>query len=102
MEQVRNTISIFEHTHPGCVSMFVFDQSSAHEGFAENALNVNSMNLHPGGVQKKLHDMIIPLNNPDPLAPVMRTHAERSSGCAFLRTMRIHSSKDNQKESRLY
>jgi len=66
VEQVRNTLSIFKHTHPGCISIFVFDQSSAHEGFADNAPNINSMNLHLGGKQKKLHDTIIPLNNPDP------------------------------------
>ena len=66
VEQVRNTLSIFEHTHPDCVSVFVFDQSSAHKGFADNALNINSMNLHLGGKQKKLCDTIILLNNPDP------------------------------------
>ena len=66
IEQVRVTISVFVYTHPGCVGVFVFDRSSAHEGFAENALNVNAMNLNPGGKQKKLRDMVIPLNNPDP------------------------------------
>ena len=44
----------------------MFDRSSAHEGFVENALNVNVMNLNPGGKQKKLRDTVIPLNNPDP------------------------------------
>jgi len=66
IEQVRIAVSIFGYTHPSCVGVFVFDRSSAHEGFAEDALNVNSMNLHPGGKQKKLRDTIIPLNNPDP------------------------------------
>lgn len=66
IEQVKIAISVFEYTHPGCVGVFVFDRSSAHEGFAEDALNVNSMNLNPGGKQKKLHNTIIPLNNPDP------------------------------------
>ena len=66
IEQVRVTISVFVYTHPSCVGVFMFDRSSAHEGFAENALNVNMMNLNPGGKQKKLHDMVIPINNPDP------------------------------------
>ena len=66
IEQVRIAITIFEYTHPGCVGVFVFNRSSAHEGVAEDALNVNSMNLHPGGTQKKLRDTIIPWNNPDP------------------------------------
>jgi hypothetical protein len=39
---------------------------SAHEGYADNALNINSMNLNPGGKQKKLQDTRIPLNNPGP------------------------------------
>ena len=66
IEQVKIVISVFEYTHPGCVGIFVFDRSSAHEGFVKDALNVNSINLNPGGKQKKLHDTIIPLNNLDP------------------------------------
>jgi hypothetical protein len=38
-----------------------------HEGFAEDALNSNAMNVNPGGKQKKMQDTIIPLNNPDPV-----------------------------------
>lgn len=66
IEQVKHTIAIFEHTHPNCIGVFVFDRSSAHEGFAEDALNTNSMNVNPGRKQKKMRDTIIPLNNPDP------------------------------------
>ena len=36
--------------------------------FAEDALNINNMNMNPGRKQRKLRDTIIPLNNPD-LAP---------------------------------
>jgi len=39
---------------------------SVHEGYADNALNINSMNINPGGKQKKLRDTRIPLNNPSP------------------------------------
>ena len=66
IEQIKNTISIFKLTHPDCTAVFVFDRSSAHEGFAEDALNINRMNVNPGGKQKRLRDTIIPLNNPDP------------------------------------
>ena len=66
IEQVKDTISIFKHTHPNCISIFVFDQLSAHGGFAEDALSVNSMNICPGGKQRKLHNTVIPLTNPDP------------------------------------
>jgi hypothetical protein len=67
IDQVKIMISIFQVTHPNCIGIFVFDRSSAHEGFAENALNVNVMNKNPGGKQKMLHNTVIPLSNPDPV-----------------------------------
>ena len=66
IEQLKHTIKVFEHTHPDLVAMFVFDRSSAHEGFAENALNVNNMNVGHGKKQRKLRDTVIPLCNPEP------------------------------------
>jgi hypothetical protein len=66
VEQIKHAIAIFDHTHPDCVGVFVFDRSSAHEGFAEDALNVNTMNVHPARSQRPMCDTIIPLNNPDP------------------------------------
>ena len=66
IRQVKDALAIFEHTHPNCVGVFLFDRSSAHGGYAENALNVNSMNVNPAGKQKKLRDTKIPFNNPDP------------------------------------
>jgi hypothetical protein len=56
---------VFKHTYPGCIRDFVFDRSSVYKGFAEDALNINLMNLHPEGKQKKLYDTIILLNNLD-------------------------------------
>jgi len=44
----------------------VFDWSSTHEGFAENALNVYNMNVNPGNKQRQLRDTVIPFSNPDP------------------------------------
>ena len=67
--QLGHIIKVFNHTHLGCVAIFVFDQSSAHKGFAEDALNVNNINVHPRGKQRKLCDTVIPLNNPEPAVP---------------------------------
>jgi hypothetical protein len=66
IEQIKNTISIFELTHPDCTGVFIFNRSSTHKGFMEDALNINCMNVNPGGKQKWLCNTIIPLNNPDP------------------------------------
>ena len=65
-DQIKIAIKVFDHTHPNCIAIFVFDRSSAHEGFADNALVINNMNINPGGKQRKLRDTVIPLNNPDP------------------------------------
>ena len=35
-----------------------FDHSSGHTAFADNALNANKMNVHPGGAQPKMRDTI--------------------------------------------
>lgn len=66
IDQIKIAIKVFEHTHINCTAIFVFDRSSAHEGFSEDALNVNNMNVNPGGKQRKLRDTVIPLSNPDP------------------------------------
>jgi hypothetical protein len=47
-DQVKIAIKVFEHTHPNCMAIFVFDRSFAHEGYAENSLNINNMNVNPG------------------------------------------------------
>ena len=33
-----------------------FDHSSGHTAFAEDALNVNRMNIHPRGAQPRIRD----------------------------------------------
>jgi len=81
IKQIKMTISIFEITNRNCVTIFVFDQSSAHEGFAEDALNVNHMNVNPGGKQKRLHDTIIPLSNLDPAPSEEDTHGNIQRMC---------------------
>jgi hypothetical protein len=67
--------------HPDCVGVFVFDQSSAHESYADDALNINNMNIGSGGQQRRLHDTMIPLSNPD-LAPGKEdTHGHTQKMC---------------------
>jgi hypothetical protein len=66
IDQVKHTITIFEHTYPDCVVIFIFDQSSAYKGFTENALNINNMNVGIRKKQRKLHNTVILLSNLEP------------------------------------
>ncbi|KAH7925369.1 hypothetical protein BV22DRAFT_1011364 [Leucogyrophana mollusca] len=66
IKQTDNAADIFEYLHPSKVGIFIFDCSSAHEGLAPDALNVNNMNVNPGGKQTHLRDTVIPLSNPPP------------------------------------
>ena len=59
-------IDIFEFKYPDCIGAWIFDCSSNHKGFAKDALNVKNMNVGPAGAQAKLHDTVIPLDNPPP------------------------------------
>lgn len=62
--QVRRAIPIFEKAHPGCVSLFIFDQSSAHASLAPDALRAFDMNMNDGGKQRVQKDTVIPDTNP--------------------------------------
>lgn len=66
MQQTRKAVDIFEYLLPHAVGVFVFDCSSAHEAFSKDALNVNNMNVKPGGKQARMHDTVIPQTNPPP------------------------------------
>ena len=52
----QKAIPIFERLHPDCVAVFLFDNSTNHGAFAEDALNVNKMNLNTGGKQPSLRN----------------------------------------------
>lgn len=58
--QVVEAIDIFEQQHPGCIAVFVFDQSSAHNSHGEGALNAFTMNLNDGGKAPILNDTFHP------------------------------------------
>jgi hypothetical protein len=63
-----HAIEVFEKAHPGKVSLFIFDQSSAHASLPPNALKAFEMNKSDGGKQRKhwQHDTIILQSNPYP------------------------------------
>ena len=51
LEQVECTINIFEQVHPQAKWLFLFDNAPSHRKLAEDALNVDRMNVHPGDKQ---------------------------------------------------
>ena len=60
LNQVEKSITIAEIKYPKETHnlVFLFDQSSGHTAFADNALNVNRMNVKLGGAQAILRDTI--------------------------------------------
>ena len=56
MKQVQKTVTIFESVHPEYQGVFIFDNSPNHTKMPEDALNVNVMNVNPGGNQPKLRN----------------------------------------------
>jgi hypothetical protein len=48
-EQLEHAIDVFERMFPGCIAVFIFDQSSAHASKGKGALNAFGMNKRPGG-----------------------------------------------------
>lgn len=59
-------LDIFEAEFPDAQALFIFDQSLAHGSFANDALIAHKMNAGIGGAQPKMHDTIIPIDNPNP------------------------------------
>lgn len=49
-------LPIFEALHPGCIGVFLFDNSTNHGAFAKDALSTSNMNLYPGGKQPKMRN----------------------------------------------
>jgi hypothetical protein len=74
IEQIKDAVDVFEYIHPGAVGVWAFDCSSVHEGLSPDALNVNRMNINPGGKQTLMPDTITPTSNPPPKAGQPDTH----------------------------
>jgi len=63
---MKDSIEIFEATHPGKQALFVFYKSSAHASLPPDALKAFKMNKPDGGKQWKQRDTVIPQSNPSP------------------------------------
>jgi len=66
LAQVDKAIAIFEEAHPGCVALFMFDQSSTHASLGPDALRAFDMNKSNGGRQRKQKNTVIPMTNEHP------------------------------------
>ena len=62
MAQVKQACTIAEYKYPRETHSIVwlFDQSCGHCAYEEDALNINRINVKPGGKQAKLRDTINP------------------------------------------
>ena len=63
MSQIDDAATIAETKYPrekGYRLVWIFDHSSCHGAYAENALNANKMNAKPGGKQPVMRDTINP------------------------------------------
>ena len=56
---VKVAIPTFNAAFPGCQAVFLFDNASNHSSYAADALQVENMNLHPGGKQGILREGFI-------------------------------------------
>ena len=56
--QLKQAIKIFEITHPGCIGVFLFDNSTGHNAYAADALIAHKMGSLPGGKQPKMRETI--------------------------------------------
>jgi hypothetical protein len=60
VEQMKDVINIFEEAFPGCIGVFIFDQSSAHQSHGDGALNAFCMNVNDGGKAPVQNDIYYP------------------------------------------
>ena len=60
MANVKKAMKITKFKYPAQLHTvcWVFDQSSCHKAFTEDALNAKRMNVHPGGAKPKMRDTV--------------------------------------------
>jgi hypothetical protein len=85
LAQLDTTLDIFEKKHLDCITVLVFDQSSAHVSHGDRALNAFAMNLTLGGKNKK------PQNNT--YFPLECTYPELRGTIQYLYTLDIEGNK---------
>lgn len=62
---MKTAIKMAEWMHPDKKIVFIFDNSSAHNSLAKDALSVNKMNVGPGGkIVSDMRETVIPVDNP--------------------------------------
>ena len=54
LKQIEIAVKVFEATHPGKKALFLFDNSTGHNAFVDDALIAHHMNYRPGGNQHRL------------------------------------------------
>ncbi|CAG8519853.1 10647_t:CDS:2 [Acaulospora morrowiae] len=54
---LKNVITIFERTYPGCIGVWAFDNATSHTGMAPDALVAARMNLNSDDMQPEMRDM---------------------------------------------
>ena len=52
----KKTIDIFEDIHPSCRGIFLLDNAPSHKKVADDSLNVDKMNVQPGGKQPAMRN----------------------------------------------
>lgn len=102
MKQTSSAIDIFELLHPNKVGIWVFDCSSAHEGLAPDALNINNMNINPGGKQGLLQNTAIPLSPTLLPSPASQIHEAKHKKWYIHQTTQMSCCAGNPKVSRLF
>ena len=58
LQQVEHTMDIFEQVHPEAQGLLLFDNAPSHKKLADDALNVDRMIVHPGGMQPAMRSTI--------------------------------------------
>ena len=58
LHQVDKALEIFEQKYPDYVGLFMFDIAPCHKKVQEDALNVERMNVRPGGKQAVMRDTV--------------------------------------------
>ena len=60
LKQMERAVAIADVKYPSdrFSKVRIFDQSSGHCAFRDDALNVNRMNVNPGGAQPKMRDTV--------------------------------------------
>ncbi|KZS92070.1 hypothetical protein SISNIDRAFT_442933 [Sistotremastrum niveocremeum HHB9708] len=64
IDQMKTVLRMFDKLHPNKQAVFIFDNSSAHNSLAKDALTVTKMNIGPGGKVPPMRNTVIPKDNP--------------------------------------